>query len=293
MAWPFDKLQRAFRAAGEPTRLRLLHLCAVGEQTVGDLVDVLSQSQPRVSRHLQVLCEAGLLERFRDGQYVYFRTPVDGDGAAVVNGLLALPDASDPVIASDRASLDRVLGARQDEDADPLLRRFNRLVLDIFLTHPVGDLLDVGVGSGAILKLLARRARRAVGVDIDLASRRRARRAVARAALSNCTVRPGDMYALDADDASFDTVVLDCVLLGAERPAAVVTEALRVLRDGGRLIVTEYVGIDDGAAAGKRLVHALASAGVRCGPVRHATDTRGRHLVAVAIPDQVEDREIA
>ena len=293
MTWPLDTLQRAYRAAGEPTRLRLLHLCAVGEQTVGDLVDVLSQSQPRVSRHLQVLCEAGLLERFRDGQYVYFRTPVDGDGAAVVRSLLALADAADPVIVADRETLDRVLGARQDDDADPLLRRFNRLVLDIFLTHPVGDLLDIGVGSGAILKLLARRARRAMGVDIDLASRRRARRAVARAALSNCTVRPGDMYALDAEDASFDTVVLDCVLLGAERPGAAVAEALRTLRSGGRLIVTEYVHVDEGAAATERLVHALASAGVRCGPIRQATDARGRHLVAVATPDQIENREIA
>ncbi len=293
MSWSFDQIQAALRAAAEPTRLRLLHLCAVGEQTVGDLVEVLGQSQPRVSRHLKVLCDAGLLERFRDGQFVYFRVPLAGDGGAVAGRLLALSDAEDPVIAADHEALDRVLGARQDVDADPLLRRFNRLVLDAFLTHPVGDLLAVGVGSGAILKLLARRATHAWGVDIDIASRREARRAVARAALANCTVRPGDMCALAFDDASFDTVVLDGVLLDADAPGRALAEALRVLRQDGRLLVTEYVPVGKGADAAARIAELLAESGVRCGPVRQATDSRGRHLVALAAPELNERRASA
>lgn len=293
MSWSFDQIQAALRAAAEPTRLRLLHLCAVGEQTVGDLVEVLGQSQPRVSRHLKVLCDAGLLERFRDGQFVYFRVPLAGDGGAVASRLLSLSDAADPVIAADHDALDRVLGARQDVDADPLLRRFNRLVLDAFLTHPVGDLLDIGVGSGAILKLLARRATRAWGVDIDIASRREARRAVARAALANCTVRPGDMCALGFEDASFDTVVLDEVLLGSDAPDRALGEALRVLRPEGRLLVTEYVPVGKGAASAARMAQLLAEGGVRCGPVRQATDSRGRHLVALAASEHNQRRASA
>ncbi|MEO0346935.1 MAG: metalloregulator ArsR/SmtB family transcription factor [Pseudomonadota bacterium] len=290
MSWPFDTVQTALRAAADPTRLRLLSLCAAGEQTVGDLVDVLGQSQPRVSRHLKILCDAGLLERFRDGQFVYFRVPTEGAAHDVATAILGLVNDGDEVIGTDNESLDRVLGARQADDADPLLRRFNRLVLDIFLSHPVGDLLDIGVGNGAVLKLLAGRAKSAFGVDIDLQSRREARRAVARASLANCTVRPGDMYALDFDNARFDTVVLDCVLLDAAEPERVVAEAIRVLRPGGHVLVTEYVGIGHATAATERLTTILADNGVRCGPVRQATDAQGRHLVALAGPENSLER---
>ena len=240
-----------------------------------------------------MLCDARLLERFRDGQFVYFRVPLAGDGGNVARRLLALCDPADAVIEADRGALDRVLGARQNGDADPLLRRFNRLVLDAFLTHPVGDLLDIGVGSGAILKLLARRARQAWGVDTDIASRREARRAVARAALANCTVRPGDMCALDFEDASFDTVVLDDVLLEAKAPGRALAEALRVLRADGRLLVTEYVPVGKGAEAAARIAALLAEGGLRCGPVRQATDSNGRHLVALAAPEHEERRASA
>lgn len=282
MSWSFDAVQVALRAAADPTRLRLMHLCAAGEQTVGDLVDVLGQSQPRVSRHLKILCDAGLLERFRDGQYVYFRTPMSGAGHDMAARLLALTEPDAPLLVQDQMALDRVLGAHEADAADPLLRRFNRLVLDIFLTHPVGDLLDIGVGNGAVLKLLAGRANSACGVDIDLQSRRVARRAVARAALANCTVRPGNMYDLAFEDASFDTVVLDSVLIDAEHPGRALSEAQRVLRPGGNLLITEYVNIGEDSAAAERLADTLARSGVRCGPIRRATDATGRHLVALA-----------
>ncbi|MEL6198968.1 MAG: metalloregulator ArsR/SmtB family transcription factor [Pseudomonadota bacterium] len=282
MTWSFDTVQVALRAAADPTRLRLMHLCAVGEQTVSDLVAVLGQSQPRVSRHLKILCDAGLLERFRDGQYVYFRTPMRGAGHDLADQLLALTDPGAPLLSGDQVALDRVLGAHEADAADPLLRRFNRLVLDIFLTHPVGDLLDIGVGNGAVLKLLAGRANSAYGVDIDPQSRREARRAVARAALANCTVRPGNMYDLGFAENSFDTVVLDSVLIGAKQPARVLVEAQRVLRPGGNLLITEYAEIGEGGMAADRLAEILARSRVRCGPIRRATDATGRHLVALA-----------
>ncbi|MEM7611852.1 MAG: metalloregulator ArsR/SmtB family transcription factor [Pseudomonadota bacterium] len=274
--------EQIFRAVGEPTRLRLLHLCALGEHTVSDLMSALEQSQPRVSRHLKILCDAGLLERFRDGHWVYFRVPLSGQGALAASHVLRITADDDARLIRDREALANVLGD-QSASGDPELRRFNRLVVDAFLSHPVGDLLDIGVGSGAILKLLAAKATKAVGVDIDSQSRRAARRAFARASLANCTVRPGDMYRLDLADESFDTVVLDEVLLDASSPQAVLAEAGRTLRATGRMLVVEHVS-RDATEATHAIPELLAAAQLHCGPIRQAYDGDGQYLLAMATP---------
>lgn len=282
------------RAAGETTRLRLLHLCARGEHTVSDLVAVLGLSQPRVSRHLKILCDAGLLERFRDGHWVYFRVPMSGDGANNAGHILSMTRSDDLQVAADERALQGLLGDQQHAHADPLLRRFNRLIIDCFLSHPVGDLLDIGVGSGAILKLLATKANRAFGIDVDSTVRHAARRNFARASLANCSVRSGDMYRLEFDDAQFDTVVLDEVLLAAERPAAAIAEAARVLRPNGRLLLIEHVDITDARDAAKLLPEMAAAVQMRCGPIRQATDGGGKYLVAMASrPSQNNTRKTA
>ena len=280
----FDSAIRALKAAGEPTRLRLMHLCARGELTVSDLVAVLRQSQPRVSRHLKILCDAGLLERLPEGHWVYFRVPLFGPGADVARQVLAFVASDEPAWDQDERALQTLLGEEQDAAADPMLRRFNRLLLSQFLTRGVGDLLDVGVGSGAVLKLLAGHASHAVGIDTDSRLRREARRTLLRNRLENCTVRPGDMYAIDAPDASFDTVVLDEVLLQARDPEAALGEAVRVLRPTGQMLVVEHLSRDLVAEANRQLASLAQATRLRVGPIRRSADNQLEYLLAVATP---------
>src|ERR1700684_1367830 len=103
------------KAAGEDSRLRLLALCARQELSVSDLAEVLRQSEPRVSRHLRILCEAGLLERLRQGQWVHYRLTRDAAGAGFVRSVLGQMDRNDALFAQDpgRASGVREAGARR------------------------------------------------------------------------------------------------------------------------------------------------------------------------------------
>ncbi|MEO0576715.1 MAG: metalloregulator ArsR/SmtB family transcription factor [Pseudomonadota bacterium] len=288
IAYTLEKLQPLLHAASDQTRLRLLYLCSGGEYTVSELVAVLGQSQPRVSRHLKILCDVGLLERFRDGHWVYFRAPQHGVGAQSVARVLAFLDTSDQTIQADAAQMKRVLQADSglvNAEVPMTVRRLHRLMLEQFLSLPVGELLDIGVGNGGTLKLLASRASSAHGVDIDSASRQVARRAVALAALNNCTVRPGDMYRLSFDDSRFDTVVLDEVLLSAERPPAALTEAVRVMKPGGHMLIVEHVAMHDADESQARLTQLLAESPLRCGLVRSSNDGAHKFLVTMAFGD--------
>lgn len=282
------ELQPLLHAAAEQTRLRLLYLCAKGEHTVSELVSVLGQSQPRVSRHLKILCDVGLLERFRDGHWVYFRVPQVGAGAQNASKILSLLDIGDPTIRTDAATMTRELERQNGppSSATPTpVRRFHRLMLEQFLSLPVGEVLDIGVGNGSTLKLLAGRASIAHGVDIDLASRRFARREFALAGLTNCSVLPGDMYRLSFEDCQFDTVVMDEVLLSAERPEDALREAIRVMRPTGHLMIIEHVGVKEAQAAQKRMADLLARSPLRCGPIRGSNDGADKFLVTMAFGD--------
>ena len=215
--------------------------------------------------------------------------PLTGPAAAVTSQVLTLLDADDEQLTRDRQAFDQLLGQQQGDAADPAVRRFNRLVLDNFLAHPVGDLLDIGVGTGAILKLLAGRASKAVGIDIDSASRHAARRSFASASLANCTVRRGDMYRLRFPDGSFDTVVLDEVLLAADRPLAVMREARRMLRAGGRLLLVEKTAFADAQAVSQSLSALVGEAGLQCAPIRQAAGGSDVFLVTMAVvPGHIE-----
>lgn len=282
----FEDYISVLKAAAEPTRLRLLQLCSRGELSVSELVSVLGQSQPRVSRHLKLLCDAGLLERYRDGHWMYFRVPLLGAEADLVHRILQPLQIDEGPFVKDRQRLDDMLGSQQDGAADPLLRRFNRLLLSYFLTSAVGDFLDIGVGSGAVLKLLAPRATHAVGIDLDLESRRAARREMIRSGSQHSTIRPGDMHDLDFEDDVFDTVILDEVLLDATSPARVLGEAIRVLRPSGRLLIVEHRTRDRIAEATDAIRHLAQQEHLRIGSFRRSADNKGEYLVAEAISDQ-------
>lgn len=285
------------KALADPARMRLLALCRGGECSVSELTGVLGLSQPRVSQHLKQLCDAGLLERFRDGQRVYYRVPTRVSSSAA--RLLELLPGSEPVFAADAERLrelrsvgleSRPTADHADEGAGTTAvdRDLYRAILDLTVTASVGDLLDVGCGRGRLMKLLASRANRAIGVDVDASARDVARAELLLAGLPNCSLRAGDMYRLPFADGEFDTVILDDVLAGARAPVAALGEAGRALRPGGRLVILQSLGRSrddpDARAVMRDIAGWCAAAGLRLAPARRAPGNRPRWLLAVARP---------
>lgn len=295
MKEPTASLLLRFRALSDPVRLRLVALCRLGECSVSELTRVTGQSQPRVSQQLKVLCDAGLLTRFRDGKRVFYRVPGEAAAGGVLARLLDLVPDDDPVFAADWNLLQKGRGERigelpADRRDEAAQRALHRAILDLTVTAPVGDLLDVGCGRGAILKLLASRANRAVGVDIDTNARQLARAELMLAGLPNCSLRKGDMYRLPFADAEFNTIIIDDVLVDARRPVRALAEARRLLRPGGRLIVLESVPGRNVRAIQQSLAAWSREAGLRLAPPRLVPQKAPAWLVSVATAagDRVE-----
>jgi len=253
-------LLAAFRAVSDRSRLRLLALCDGSELTVGELVDIVGQSQPRVSRHLRILVNAGLLERFHEGAFVLHRLASADPGAKMARNLLTMLPRDDDAIAADferlaavkahRARIASAYFSRNAAGWDRLRslyvdeRDIETAVGDLLAGVSGGDLLDIGTGTGRMLEVLAPRFRRANGVDLSREMLAVARSNLERANLDNCTVRHADMYRLPFGESSFDAITIHQVLHYAEDPAAVVAEAARVLRPGGALLVVDFAPHD-------------------------------------------------
>jgi DNA-binding transcriptional ArsR family regulator len=229
-----DHLLTLLRAAAEDTRLRILALAAREDLTVSDYVHVLGQSQPRVSRHLKLVVEAGLLERFREGQFTRFRLVTAGEDAALVREFVRRLDPKHPRIAADRSRLDALQQRRQNAavrffrdnaqrwDELRALHVADREIERALAHHlPLGArrLLDIGTGTGRLLEVLAPRVAQAVGVDQSREMLALARANLARAGLDNVEIRQGDMYALPFEADGFDVVTIHHVLHYADDPA--------------------------------------------------------------------------
>jgi len=251
-----ERLLAALRAVAEPTRLRLVVLCARGELTVSELTQILGQSQPRVSRHLKLLCEAGLLDRFREGSWVFYRLRQSGPASAIARQLVADCDDTDALIALDLQRL-RAIKRQRAELASAYFRenavRWHRIrslyvderevegaVIEIIAAADPRDLLDIGTGTGRMIEILAPRVERALGIDESREMLAVARVNLEQAGLANGSVRLGNMYRLALPDASFDAVVIHQVLHYADRPAAAIAEAARVLRPNGILVLVDF-----------------------------------------------------
>lgn len=254
-----DSILNVLRAAAEETRLRILVLAAHDTLTVSDLVAILGQSQPRVSRHLRVLIEAGLLERYREGSWTFVRLARTGPGAEMAAHVVSKVDAQQSLIARDRERLSQLRHRRQSRatawfrhnaaqwDELRALHVDDGDIEALLLSQvPPGtrDLLDIGTGTGRILQVLAPRVERAIGVDASREMLALARANLAKTRLTNVEVRQADMYALPFDAGSFDTVTVHQVLHYAEDPAAALHEAARVLRPGGALLAVDFAPHD-------------------------------------------------
>lgn len=292
----------ALRAAAEPTRLRLLALLDRAELTVGEICDVIGQSQPRVSRHLKLLCDADLLDRFREQLWVYYRVPASGAARETVAQLLALLDENDDVVRRDRRRLEEVIAERGRRAAGELAgergsensEAIDATVLEELGGEPIGALLDVGTGSGHILKLLGGKATRAVGIDISSDALRLARTKVHGAGLSHCELQRGDMYDLPFGAPLFDTAVAERVLAEAERPVLALAEICRTLKHGGRAIVIEdFDALSAGSSANPiaTLREWFAKSGLEMSRVR-PVDTEAGHLL-LAIGRRVAHKTVA
>jgi ubiquinone/menaquinone biosynthesis C-methylase UbiE len=256
----FSTLTAVLKAAGEATRLRILALLAETELTVSDLTAILHQSQPRLSRHLRLLTEAGLVERFREGAWAFFRLGERGSSADIARTLIARLDADDPAIGRDRERLAAVRSARVAA-AQAYFRRhaaeWDRIrklhvadaaveaaVHAALADKPIRSLLDLGTGTGRMLELFAPDIERGIGLDLSLDMLALARARLDRAGLQHCSVRHGDIYNLALPRDSFDVVILHQVLHFLDDGPRAVAEAARVLRPGGRLLVVDFAPHD-------------------------------------------------
>lgn len=244
------------RAAGEPTRLRILALLEREELAVLELCRVLDQSQPRVSRHLKLLAEAGLVERFPDGAWVFYRLSGAGRQQEVIGEVLARINLDDPVLARDRRKLDDVQAERADaaqayfaehaEHWDQIRSLYvseEDVEAEILAAAGPGRfrrMVDLGAGAGRMLTLLAGRAEQALGLDLSQQMLNIARRNVVEARLAGVELRHGDIFDTRLPDASADLVVVHQVLHYLGDPAAAVREAARIVAPDGRLIIVDF-----------------------------------------------------
>jgi ArsR family transcriptional regulator len=254
-----ERLLTSLRAAAEPTRLRLLALAGRGAFCVSEFTEILGQSQPRLSRHLKLLCDCGLLDRVREGANVWFTLPHGETGALARDLVARLPD-DDPMLEADRRQAGRVLAERARVASESFRRQgadwdemraldlpaaaVEAAVLSLVPERDAGRLLDIGTGTGRVLELLAPRISQGVGVDASKAMLALARSRLARPGLSHCSVRLADMYRLPFPDATFDLAVMQMVLHYAEDPPGVLAELGRVLRPAGRLILIDLAQHD-------------------------------------------------
>lgn len=249
-----DHLLAILRAAAEPTRLRLLALAGRGAFCVMEFTEILGQSQPRLSRHLKLLCECGLLDRVREGANVWFTLPTDTNGALARDLIARLPP-DDPILEADRRQASRVLAERARVASESFQRAgadwdemraldLPAQAVEAALVALVSDreglrLVDIGTGTGRVLELLSPRIRQGIGVDASKAMLALARARLANPDHAHCQVRLADMYRLPLADGSFDLAVMQMILHYAEDPAGALTEATRVLSPGGQIIVID------------------------------------------------------
>ncbi len=251
-----DQIMEAMRAAAEPTRLRILVLCAAGDVTVTELVRVMGQSQPRISRHLKVLSSAGLLTRTPEGSWVFYRLVSSGPLAATARQLVDLAPEGDEVLNRDRERLARIKLERAEEAAlyfNQNARYWDELrtmhvddaqveaaVLDLMPRAGIQNLLDVGTGTGRMLEVLGDRINHGQGIDISREMLAVARTHLEQAGLKHCQVRHANLAQLPFPYDSFDAVTVHQVLHFLDDPAQAIQMIAQVMMPDGHLLIVDF-----------------------------------------------------
>ena len=258
MGMNLDGILNVFRAIGEETRLRIMALLLRGELTVSEITQILGQSQPRVSRHLKILTDAGLVEKFREGSWMFYRVTAPAPDAtdAILGAVKALNQSGDRVIARDgdrfeqsrqaRAAIaaayfeknagewDRVRGLQIEESA--VEKRMRALVAG----KKAGLFIDIGTGTGRMLTVFADAYESGIGFDLSREMLAVARSNLEKAGVAHAQVRHGDLFSLPVETATADVVCIHHVLHYLAEPAAAVREAARLLKPDGQLIISDF-----------------------------------------------------
>ncbi len=251
-----DRIATVFRTAGEPHRLRILALCASGDLSASELTRILGLSQPSMSRHLRLLCDAGLLQRHQEGNWAFFHFPTAGTVANIAHYVVSCLDPNDSLVMRDRRRLLEIQAERaaksqiyfrenaQRWDQIRALHVEERQVESTIRALTDGltirNLIDIGTGTGRMLQLFADRASEAIGIDRSPDMLSIARVNLSEPRFSHCSVRHGDMYSLPFDLPRFDLATLHMVLHFAEKPQDVIAEAARVVQANGHLLIVDF-----------------------------------------------------
>jgi ArsR family transcriptional regulator len=254
------KLAALFQALADPTRLRILALLRAMELSVGELAQLLGQSQPRVSRHVRILSDSGLVGRRKEGSWVYLQLAEPGRTESLFELAADVDPDAEKQFAADAARLDTIRADRAEaarryfeahaatwENVRSLHiadEEIERAIAGILAERPMGALLDVGTGTGRMLELFAPNATSAIGIDRSSEMLRLARVKLDEAGICGASLRQGDMYALPLADRSADSIILHQVLHYAQQPGSAIAEAARVLAPGGQLLVIDFAQHD-------------------------------------------------
>ena len=260
MSAPIDSMIDRLRAAGEPTRLRILALLRQRDLAVGELVQVLDQSQPRLSHHLKALTGAGLVERLPEGSFVFYRAATGGDGKRFLDSIFEQIDEKDLSFSRDSERLEQVSEARAGSaekyfsdiaETWDMVRSLHysdeaieRALLEIAGPGPYRRVLDFGTGTGRMLSIFAPLAQDAEGIDLSHQMLTVARANLERDGVASARVRQGNVTAVPFESESADLVIIHQVLHYMDAPNQAISEAARVLKPGGQLLIVDFAPHD-------------------------------------------------
>ncbi len=255
-----EQLLSGLRALAEHTRLRLLAILFRNELTVSEITYILDQSQPRVSRHLKLMCDAGILDRIQEGAWVFYRVTDREPGRQLSHSLIAMLDEDDPVLDRDAGRLQKVRqehrekaesyfheNAKQWDKLRSLYvseQKVEQAMLKAVADMHIKDFLDMGTGTGRMLEVFGGVITRGMGIDINRDMLAIARAKLEEKQLAHCQVRHGDIYNVSLPSAAIDLITVHHVLHFLNDPVMVINEASRLLKPSGRLLVVDFAPHD-------------------------------------------------